>query len=113
MLLLEDLDFVIVATSCKHALVLGMSPGNLPDGTFVHLEGDRLLVLAIFECRDLKEAIAVARGQASSIKVELAVVNVVLVIGLNQLKLGSPLVVGIAILLLCVASVHHVFVSTK
>ena len=64
-----------------------MGPGNLPDGTLVHLECDRLLLLAIFECRDLKEAIAVARGQTSSVEVELTIIYVVLVVSLNQLEL--------------------------
>ena len=84
-----------------------MGPGDLPDGAIVDLESHWVFLLAIFQRRDLEESIAVARGEARAIEVELAIVDVVLMVGLDQFDLRILLDAGLLALRGCELGVHH------
>ena len=84
-----------------------MRPGNLPDGAIVNLESHRVFLLAIFQCRYLKEPVAIAGCEARAIEVKLAVVDIIFVISLDQFDLRILLDAGLFLLCRCELGVHH------
>ena len=79
-----NFDFVVVATRRDYGLVLGMCPGNLPRWPLMRLEGLGVL-LCTFACygRDLEETITITASQLSAVVVELAVIDVFLVLSVK------------------------------
>ena len=76
-----DPDEVVIATGGDDALILRVGPRDLPDRTFVRREADFLLLLAVIaHTANLYEAFAVDASNLGAVVVELAVVDVVLVL---------------------------------
>jgi|688.fasta_scaffold947276_1 hypothetical protein len=81
--------FVVVATRSDHGLVLGMCPGNLPRWPLMRLEClSVLLCTIVFYGRDLEESITITASQLGAVVVELAVVDVLLVLGVKCVYFG-------------------------
>ena len=83
-----DFYFVVVAAACKHRLILGVGPGDLPRGTFVSLEclGVLLDPILLQSC-NLQKSVAVAASQLGPIVVKLAVVDCFFVLGFQRKNL--------------------------
>lgn len=60
---LPDLHRAVEATGRDDAVVLGVGPGQLPDGAVVSLESGLCLVHAIPKRRNREEALAVTAGK--------------------------------------------------
>ena len=75
-----------VATRGNHALILRVSPSDLPDWALVCLDGRSCSILTPIGAHiaDLQEAIAITAGNLSAIVIKLAIVDVVLMLGVNS-----------------------------
>ena len=90
-------DFVVVATRSDHGLIFGMCPGNLPCWPLMRLEGlGVLLCTIVFYGRDLEETITITASKLSTVVVELAVVDVFLMLSVKRVYFEI-----ILLLLLC------------
>ena len=80
------MDEAIIATGGNYAFILGVSPGDLPDRSIMCLESvSSLILLAIIShAANLQEAITVTACNLSSIVIELTIIDIIFMLGVDR-----------------------------